>query len=144
MEGYYPSYDSNKPWADHLKRLADIDRFYPSKYPLSYRYGVAAPAPRRAVSAAPSEKAVAFNYAGQPIYTRGGITRRPLTELLEPLPSMPLSRITRDPWWWEYPELRPYSSPYTWPYTPFYLRDSYLSPVKRTYLWDKHPIRPFG
>nr|CAD7403874.1 unnamed protein product [Timema cristinae] len=191
---YYPSYDSNKPWADHLKRLADIDRFYPSKYPLSYRYGVGAPAPRRAVSAAPSEKAVAFNYAGtlgqtsievcvdryivlngcvsrggintcnsfkrktcvvamspsysncmmgQPIYTRGGITRRPLTELLEPLPSMPLSRITRDPWWWEYPELRPYSSPYTWPYTPFYLRDSYLSPVKRTYLWDKHPIRPF-
>nr|CAD7447930.1 unnamed protein product [Timema bartmani] len=63
---YYPSYDSNKPWADHLKRLADIDRFYPSKYPLSYRYGVAAPAPRRAVSAAPSEKAVAFNYAGCP------------------------------------------------------------------------------
>ncbi|KAK7863283.1 hypothetical protein R5R35_005327 [Gryllus longicercus] len=106
------------------------------------------PPPRRSYTPppeAPSEKQVAFNYAGQPIYTRGGITRRPLSELLEPLTSLPMSRITRDPWWWEYPELRPYVSPWSLPsHAPFYLRDSYLSPVKRSYLWSKHPIRPFG
>lgn len=27
---------------------------------------------------------------------------------------------------------------------PPFLRESYLSPVKRRYLWTKHPIRPFG
>jgi hypothetical protein len=40
--------------------------------------------------------------------------------------------------------LRPFSTYNPWGKSPFYLRDSYLSPVKRTYLWDKHPIRPFG
>lgn len=86
-------------------------------------------------------------FTGQPIYSRGGsLTRRPLSELFEPLTTLPLSRITRDPWWWDYPHLRPYESPYNWlwPKTPFYLRDSYLSPIKRTYLWYRHPIRPFG
>ncbi|XP_063228707.1 uncharacterized protein LOC134534296 isoform X2 [Bacillus rossius redtenbacheri] len=80
-------YDHDKAWQDHLKKLADIDRFYPSKYPLSYRYGLGSPNPRRSatplrtVSPAPSDKALGFNYAGQPIYTRGGLTRRPLSEL---------------------------------------------------------------
>ncbi|KAE8741752.1 hypothetical protein FOCC_FOCC012700 [Frankliniella occidentalis] len=85
-------------------------------------------------------------HAGQPLYNRGGWTRRPLRELLEPSPSMSKSAITRDPWWWEYPELRPYAYPYhyrPW-HSPSYLRSSYLSPIKSTYLWDKHPRRPFG
>ncbi|GLH07516.1 Putative myofilin isoform a [Gryllus bimaculatus] len=153
-----------RAWRDRLERL---DRLGPagaywlsplrgrSPSPLP-RAGSVPPMPLRASSLpprrsytpppeAPSEKQVAFNYAGQPIYTRGGITRRPLSELLEPLTSLPMSRITRDPWWWEYPELRPYVSPWSLPsHAPFYLRDSYLSPVKRSYLWSKHPIRPFA
>ena len=82
--------------------------------------------------------------AGVPIYTRGGYVRRPLSELFEPSTSLPMSRLARDPWWWDYPSLRPYTLPYGWNKSPFYLRDSYLSPVKRTYLWGQHPIRPFG
>lgn len=84
--------------------------------------------------------------SGQPIYTRGGLTRRPLSELFEPNTSIPWASIVRDPWWWEYPELRPYLAPHSGVLNtplPFYLRDSYLSPVKRHYLWGKHPIRPF-
>lgn len=86
-----------------------------------------------------------FLFLGQPIYTRGGYLRKPLIELLEPNWLTPKSRITLDdPWWWEYPELRPFVSPYTTlPRRPFYLRDSFLSPIKRTYLWGYHPVRPF-
>ncbi|KAJ4435946.1 hypothetical protein ANN_18569 [Periplaneta americana] len=152
-----PVYDAKKAWDDHLKRLADIDRLYPSKYPLSARHST--PTPHRELtpfSSEPKDK-VAYNYAaekdglkpvrlgaGLPIYNRGGYTRRPLMELFEPVSSLPLSRLTRDPWWWAYPSLRPYTLPFGWNKTPFYLRDSYLSPVKRTYLWGQHPIRPFG
>lgn len=92
-----------------------------------------------------SPRVCLFVFIGQPLYTRGGYLRKPLSELLEPNWLTPKSRITLDdPWWWEYPELRPYVSPYTTlPRTPFYLRDSFLSPIKRTYLWGYHPVRPF-
>ncbi|CAH0386507.1 unnamed protein product [Bemisia tabaci] len=145
-------YHAQNEWDAHLDRLAQIESLYPEKYPSPATYRPKTPTleshfPKRAWSPAPkapSEKAVAFNYAGQPIYTRGGFSRRPLSELLEPLVSMPISRITRDPWWHEYPELRPFDSPYSYACkSPFYLRNSYLSPVKRTYLWREHPIRPF-
>ncbi|XP_054264594.1 uncharacterized protein LOC128987657 isoform X2 [Macrosteles quadrilineatus] len=105
-------------------------------------------------------------FPGEPLYHRpyyGSYVRRPLAELLEPSYHLPRSRITRDPWWYDYPSLKPYSpynrypytslrypyshvsSPYVsrWYYSPYYLRDSYLSPIKRTYLWNYHPIRPF-
>uniref|UniRef100_A0A1B6M0J1 Uncharacterized protein n=1 Tax=Graphocephala atropunctata TaxID=36148 RepID=A0A1B6M0J1_9HEMI len=98
-------------------------------------------------------------FPGEPLYHRpyfGSYVRRPLAELLEPSLHMPRSRITRDPWWWDYPTLRPYSPYNRYPYTslrypmspwwrsPYYLRDSYLSPIKRTYLWSYHPVRPFS
>ncbi|KAL0280547.1 UNVERIFIED_CONTAM: hypothetical protein PYX00_001807 [Menopon gallinae] len=140
---YRPIYSIAKPIYPSYRPWNYTPRPVPRPAPL-YR-----PLPKREVApkpAAPSEK-VAFNFQGQPIYTRGGLTRRPLSELLEPNTSIPWASIVRDPWWWEYPELRPYVSPYTSPYTsplPFYLRDSYLSPVKRQYLWTKHPIRPFA
>lgn len=97
-------------------------------------------------------------FPGEPLYHRpyfGSYVRRPLQELLEPSIHLPRSRITRDPWWWDYPTLRPYSPYSRYPYTslrypltpswrsPYYLRDSYLSPIKRTYLWSYHPHRPF-
>ncbi|XP_021930776.1 LOW QUALITY PROTEIN: uncharacterized protein LOC110835152 [Zootermopsis nevadensis] len=133
---------TKKAWDDHLNRLADIDRQYPSKSPLIARH--IAPLPEReSYSAEPKDK-VAYNYAGVPIYNRGGYTRRPLTELFKPSSFLPLSRLTSDPWWWAYPSLRPYTLPFSWHKSPFYLRDSYLSPVKRTYLWGQHPIRPFA
>lgn len=83
---------------------------------------------------------------GIPIFSTGGIKRRPLSELFEPSVYTPRSRYVRDPWWWEYPHLKPYT-PLSSSYRPpakSYLRDSYLSPVKRTYLWGHHPIRPFS
>jgi len=69
-----------------------------------------------------------------------------LSELFEPSVYTPRSRYVRDPWWWEYPHLKPYT-PISSAYRPpakSYLRDSYLSPVKRTYLWGHHPVRPFS
>lgn len=95
---------------------------------------------------APRPSEVAFNYAGQPIYTRGGLlpSKRLFSDILNPSPYLPVSSIIRDPFWWNYPLLRPFRPYSSWGRSPFYLRDSYLSPVKRSYLWDKHPIRPFG
>lgn len=61
---------------------------------------------------------------------------------MNPSPASPLSSITRDPWWWDLGDLRPAYYPFN--RSPSLLRDSYLSPVKRRYLWTKHPIRPFG
>lgn len=51
-----------------------------------------------------------------------------------------------DPWWHKYPELRPLdlaTAPWNRPHSS--LRTSYLSPIKRTYVWGyRHPLRPFG
>ncbi|XP_067011458.1 uncharacterized protein Mf isoform X4 [Anabrus simplex] len=134
--------DALQDWKDHLDRMSALDHLYPAKYPAVPHKQMT---PYRELTPVTPERELGYHYPGQPIYSRGRLARRPLSELLEPLPSMPLSRITRDPWWWDYPELRPFTSPYAYLHpTPFYLRDSYLSPVKRTYLWDKHPIRPFA
>lgn len=60
-----PLYDAQKAWDDHLKRLADIDRLYPSKYPLSARH--AAPTPQREFTPLPPEPKdkLAYTYAGK-------------------------------------------------------------------------------
>ena len=89
---------------------------------------------------------LAFSLSGQPIHVRT-IPPKPLRELFEPNTNVPISRFVRDPWWWDYPELKPYEPPQGhngYKPSPFYLRNSYLSPVKRTYLWGHHPIRPFS
>ncbi|XP_046383481.1 uncharacterized protein LOC124154042 [Ischnura elegans] len=142
---YRPGYYS-KAWEDHLRRMANLDSLYPRRYaPDPLTHHLSYPKSRdlwKPKPAAPKEKEVAFNYAGQPIYTKGGITRRPLIDLYKPPVWAGLA--VRHPWWHEYPELRPFDSPYAWLHSPFYLRDSYLSPVKRTYLWTHHPIRPFS
>lgn len=70
------------------------------------------------------------------------LRKKPFFDLLEPSPMAPISAFTRDPWW--YPSYAPYIPSYAQYRTPFYLRDSYLSPIKRSYLWSRHPIRPFG
>uniref|UniRef100_A0A8D8XKC1 Myofilin n=2 Tax=Cacopsylla melanoneura TaxID=428564 RepID=A0A8D8XKC1_9HEMI len=139
-----------RDWDDHLNRIAALNSIFPYSRPAYYYpkrpirpyYLPRSWTPLRPL---PSERASVFNHLGQPIYTRGGYLRKPLSELLEPNWLTPKSRITLDdPWWWEYPELRPFVSPYTrLPRTPFYLRDSFLSPIKRTYLWGLHPVRPF-
>lgn len=68
--------------------------------------------------------------------------RKAFHDLLEPQPSAPISAFTRDPWW--YPCSAPYIPLHAQWSSPFYLRDSYLSPVKRNYLWSRHPLRPLG
>ncbi|KAL6428880.1 hypothetical protein ACFW04_008011 [Cataglyphis niger] len=70
------------------------------------------------------------------------LRKKPFFDLLEPSPMAPISAFTRDPWW--YPSYAPYIPSYAQYRTPFYLRDSYLSPIKRNYLWSRHPLRPFG
>ncbi|CAH1965507.1 unnamed protein product [Acanthoscelides obtectus] len=124
-------YDPHRAWLDHLDRLNELDKLYPTLWPSIG--GSKADEPR-----------LGYNYAGQPIYsTRGYPSKSLLSDLLNPSPSLPVSAVTRDPFWWNSP-LRPYTSHTPFGRSPFYLRDSYLSPVKRTYLWDKHPVRPFA
>ncbi|EFA01468.1 uncharacterized protein Mf isoform X1 [Tribolium castaneum] len=137
-------YDPHRAWLDHLDRLAELDKLYPSLWP---RWGRSlSPTPIKSGEWGPRPSEVAFNYAGQPIYNRGGLfpSKRLFRDLLNPSPFLPISSIINDPFWWDSPLLRPYSTYNPWGKSPFYLRDSYLSPVKRTYLWDKHPIRPFA
>lgn len=203
-----PNYDAERAWQDHVKRMADIERRYPSRYglylrdkpnamvPLEYEpedkpissvfnprratsvppmspYERATSVPRalspfrassvepleplyskfenfarepRAVSPtpikpgrwAPRRTEVAFDDEGLPVY-RGG---SPLRDLLEPSPRLPYSSITRDPFWWDLTDLRPYRPSYRESSLPPYLRDSFLSPVKRKYVWEPHPYRP--
>lgn len=74
--------------------------------------------------------------------TRGGYNHyRPYSDLVNPSPHMPMSMITRDPWWYDAYGLRPYSIYPRYPTYPSSLRTSYLSPVKNRYLWTRHPLR---
>ncbi|XP_077283881.1 myofilin isoform X2 [Arctopsyche grandis] len=189
-------FDTNKAWQEHLNRLADIDRLYPSRYGLYLRdracplfpskgddlkgieydpdtkpkFGFSgkkfddfvkdpfaeadkwlnldraargrSPTPIKVGEFAPRSSEVAFDSEGLPIYSRGGLGRKPWNRLFNPSPYLPMSAITKDPFWWDFPELKPFYPFNSWGKSPFYVRDSYLSPVKRTYLWDKHPMRP--
>lgn len=139
VERFVPArpFDADKAWNDHLNRLGDIDKMYPIHSPLS-RY-----TPRPITS--------------KPLYDIHGnilddiLPRiptsmlsnvRPLLDLLNPSPYKPISSFTRDPWW--YPSYAPYIPHYAQRREPFFLRDSYLSPIKRRYLWSRHPLRPFA
>ncbi|CAH1236787.1 unnamed protein product [Diabrotica balteata] len=135
-------YDPHRSWLDHLDRLAELDKLYPSLWP---SVGSKRPTPIKPGEFAPRPSEVAFNYAGQPIYTRGGLypSKKLFDDILNPSPNLPVSAVSRDPFWWDSP-LKPASVHNPWGKSPFYLRDSYLSPVKRTFLWDKHPVRPFA
>ncbi|GBP09281.1 hypothetical protein EVAR_4123_1 [Eumeta japonica] len=98
------------------------------------------PTPVKPRISPPRDWEVAYDADGAPIYDAAGrLRRRPWADIFNPSPSLPISAIIRDPFWWDWPELRPLAR---WDRSPSYIRDSYLSPVKRTYLWDKHPIRP--
>lgn len=85
-----------------------------------------------------------YAHSGLPIY-RGGFPRHNcLDNLLNPRASLPPSAVTRDPFWYDLGDLeglRPFRAS---SYLPPSLRDSYLSPIKRRFLWTRHPIRPFG
>ncbi|BET01276.1 Hypothetical protein NTJ_14092 [Nesidiocoris tenuis] len=86
-----------------------------------------------------------YTYTGTPIYSRGGFSKKYIPDLYEPKNYLPLSRFEREPWYWSYPQYKPFEAPYIpMRHSPFFLRDSFLSPVKNTYLWRDHPIRPFS
>ena len=65
--------DPIQVWKDHQQRLADIERLYPSRWPLILRYHSPGPYfPRRippsdllSKTLEPHEKPFAFNYAGK-------------------------------------------------------------------------------
>ncbi|KAF7991384.1 hypothetical protein HCN44_002946 [Aphidius gifuensis] len=128
-------FDADKAWNDHLDRLADIDRSYPSQSSLLSRHK----------SPALTTKPL-FDIHGKvldsPLSSFPSLLgRKNFFDLLEPSPTAPISSFNRDPWW--YPSYAPYIPSYAQLSSPFYLRDSYLSPVKRNYLWSRHPLRPF-
>lgn len=85
-----------------------------------------------------------WNYLGLPIYRGARARATSLENLLNPRASLPPSAIIRDPFWYDLDDLRPFGSHIPTNNLPAYLRESYLSPVKRRYLWTKHPLRPFG
>jgi len=68
--------------------------------------------------------------------------RSPFLDMLNPSSRLPISRVTRDPWWYDAYGLKPYRyiprSVLTYPSA---LRNSYLSPIRNSYLWSRHPMR---
>ncbi|ODM94331.1 hypothetical protein Ocin01_12343 [Orchesella cincta] len=91
----------------------------------------------------PAPSTPSYYYGGGvPMHgSRGGYNYRPYSDLYNPSPNLPISMITRDPWWYDAYGLRPYSIYPRYPRYPSALRTSYLSPVKNRYLWTRHPLR---
>lgn len=83
-------------------------------------------------------------YPGLPIYRGSWPRHTSLNDLFNPRPSLPRSAITRDPFWYDLDDIRPFGSHIPSHDLPPHLRESYLSPIKRNYLWSKHPLRPLG
>jgi hypothetical protein len=100
--------------------------FVPTRYPVSYY----SPKPW-SITDTP-----AYAYTGLPY------AMRPYSDLFNPSPSSPISRVTRDPWWHDTYGLKPFGyTPRSVLTYPSALRNSYLSPVRNSYLWGKHPLR---
>jgi len=115
----------------------------PSAYSPSLRGLSVPPRDVRATSVPRFDPLSPLDLLRLPIY-RGGFPRyNSLDNLLNPRASLPITAVTRDPFWYDLGDLglRPFQATSDLP--PF-LRESYLSPVKRRYLWTKHPIRPFA
>ncbi|XP_055309499.1 uncharacterized protein LOC129573208 isoform X2 [Sitodiplosis mosellana] len=218
---YAHVYDAERAWHEHLQRMKEIERRYPSRYGLylkdkpstvvlpqefepelkPIKFSGRAPSASRAVSVppiapaplrslsipprdlratsvppfphdplspldllseydahrqrclsptpvkcgrwAPRSSEVAFDSDGLPIYRGGWPRYNNLDNILSPRPKLPITAITRDPFWYDLGDLglRPFRATSELPPS---LRDSYLSPIKRRYLWTKHPMRPFG
>lgn len=75
---------------------------------------------------------------GIPIYSPRNWDR-----MMNPSPFTPISSVTTDPWWYDdMPRLRPADASHL--RSPSHLRDSFLSPIKNTYGYEKHPFRALG
>jgi len=96
----------------------------------------------RAASLAPTSPLSPLDLLRLPIYRGARARANSLENLFNPRASLPPSAIVRDPFWYDIDDLRPFGAHIPSLALPPYLRDSYLSPVKRRYLWDKHPLRP--
>jgi len=114
----------------------------PPVTPSSARAFSVPPRDARAASLAPNTPLSPLDLLRLPIYRGGWPRYNSLDNLLNPRASLPPSAILRDPFW--YDDLRPFDAHIPWTRSPSLLRESYLSPVKRRYLWSKHPIRPFA
>ena len=100
--------------------------FFPSKYPKSYYL----PTP--------------WASTDTPQYKGTGLpgTLAPYHNLLNPSPYLPITSVTRDPWWYDSLGLRPYGYiPRSVLMYPSALRNSYLSPIRNSYVWSQHPLR---
>ncbi|XP_065343310.1 uncharacterized protein Mf [Cloeon dipterum] len=159
--------NETQAWNDHMERMAAMGRLAPFRRSMSPpprpSLRARSASPVRARSASPFERAsspfiresspftrstspspiLGYTYAGYPIYTRDGISRPALVRIMSPSPYLSAASVVRDPWWYAYPELKPFETDYVYRTSPSYLRRSYLSPVKNRYLWNQHPVRPF-
>jgi len=71
----------------------------------------------------------------------GILSGSPYRDMMNPSPHLPISAVTRDPWWYNL-GLKPVETlPIDMLRYPSALRNSYLSPVRNNYLWSKHPLR---
>jgi len=124
---------------DHAPRALSVPPLTPS----AVRALSVPPRDARATSLAPSDALSPLDLISAPIYRGGWPRYNSLDNILNPRSSLPISAVTRDPFWYDL-GLRPFNARIPDFCLPAYLRDSYLSPVKRRYLWSKHPVRPFA
>lgn len=122
MKSINPYGHTDRPrWIDDENK-----EFFPSKYPKSNYL----PTPW-AASETP-------NYGGTGLPTSLGAYQK----MLNPSPYLPVSSVTRDPWWHDELGLKPYGyTPRSITTYPSALRNSYLSPISNAYLWSPHPLR---
>lgn len=81
---------------------------------------------------------------GNPIFKTGWSPYNSLNNLLKSKPRKPTAAFTSDPFWYDLGDLKPFVASVPENYLPSSLRDSFLSPVKKDFVWKQHPMRPFG
>jgi len=86
-------------------------------------------------------------HSGLPVRDRYGDLRRPpLGFFASDYPPSKFSagaNPAREPWWWSFPETRPFYNPHM-PLRNYIPGHSYLSPIKRNYVWSPRPHRPYS
>jgi len=114
------------------------DPWYDS--PAAYYPRASSVAPFRAPSMA---REMSRARSPSPASSLAGPNYRKLYDMLNPDPYRPISSFTRAPWWYDLASpLKPIDYyPRRILSYPSLLRSSYLSPVRNSYVWSRHPLR---
>lgn len=115
--------------------FSEYDRYEPNKTILS-------PTPVKSGKWGTRYSEVAFDSEGKAISRPGFEAYNSLkNNLLNPRPNQPITAFTRDPFWYDLGDLKPFTARIPSNHLPSHLRDSFLSPVKPSISWEKHPVR---